>query len=43
MLINRWHRPTKARDFEGEGGPETKQEIYERDNGGDDAVQSNVR
>ncbi|MCJ1227366.1 hypothetical protein MMC12_004021 [Toensbergia leucococca] len=35
--------PTKARDFEGEGGPETKQQLYEEANPGNDDVQGNVR
>ena len=35
--------PTKARDFEGPGGPETKQAIYEDANPGNDDVSSNVR
>ena len=38
-----WFRATKARDFEGEGGPETKQQIYEQENPGNDEVQGNVR
>ena len=37
------HSPTKARDFEGEGGPETKQASYEENNPGNDDVESNVR
>ena len=41
MLILR--RPTKARDFEGEGGPETKAALYEDANPGSDDVTSNVR
>ena len=36
-------RPTKARDFEGPGGPETKQALYEEANPGNDDVTSNVR
>ena len=36
-------RPTKARDFEGPGGPETKQAMYEEANPGNDDVGSNVR
>ncbi|MCJ1257175.1 hypothetical protein MMC24_005000 [Lignoscripta atroalba] len=36
-------RPTKARDFEGPGGPETKQELYEQENPGNDDVSGNVR
>ncbi|KAL9131367.1 MAG: hypothetical protein Q9217_000694 [Psora testacea] len=36
-------RPTKAADFEGAGGPETKQQIYEEANPGNDDVESNVR
>ena len=36
-------RPTKARDFEGEGGPETKQQMYSEANPGNDDVESNVR
>ncbi|KAF6218425.1 hypothetical protein HO133_005774 [Letharia lupina] len=35
--------PTKARDFEGPGGPETKQAIYEEANPGNDDVRNNVR
>lgn len=35
--------PTKARDFEGAGGPETKQQMYEEANPGNDDVKSNVR
>ena len=35
--------PTKARDFEGAGGPETKQAMYEDTNPGNDDVDSNVR
>lgn len=31
-------RVTKARDFEGEGGPEDKQAKFEEENPGDDAV-----
>ena len=34
---------TKARDFEGPGGPETKQQLYEEANPGDDDVTENVR
>ncbi|KAJ8608101.1 hypothetical protein MRB53_039850 [Persea americana] len=36
-------RLTKAKDFEGEGGPEDKQAAFARDNGGSDDVQDNVR
>lgn len=36
-------RPTKAKDFEGAGGPETKKQLYEEANPGNDDVQSNVR
>ena len=36
-------RPTKAKDFEGEGGPEDKQRIYEEENPGNDEVAGNVR
>ncbi|KAI4183172.1 MAG: hypothetical protein LQ346_006405 [Caloplaca aetnensis] len=35
--------PTKARDFEGPGGPETKQQLYEEANPGNDDVRSNIR
>lgn len=35
--------PTKARDFEGEGGPEDKQRKFEEEHPGDDAVRSNIR
>ena len=37
------YRPTKARDFEGEGGPETKQALYEQNNPGNDDVGTNFR
>ncbi|KAF2151488.1 hypothetical protein K461DRAFT_314319 [Myriangium duriaei CBS 260.36] len=33
----------KARDFEGEGGPEDKAAALERDQGGDDSVRRNIR
>jgi len=36
-------RPYKARDFEGVGGPEDKQKLYEQEHPGNDDVQSNVR
>ncbi|KAI9805632.1 MAG: hypothetical protein M1833_005124 [Piccolia ochrophora] len=36
-------QPTKDRDFEGEGGPETKAKIAEEERGGDDSVRGNVR
>ncbi|KAE9968894.1 hypothetical protein BLS_005628 [Venturia inaequalis] len=36
-------RATKAKDFEGEGGPEDKQRRYEEDNGGNEDILSNVR
>lgn len=36
-------RVTKAKDFEGEGGPEDKQAAYAADNGGNDDVTDNVR
>ena len=35
--------PTKAKDFEGEGGPETKKQIYEEEHGGNDDVRGNIR
>lgn len=35
------NRPSKASDFEGAGGPETKQKIYEDANPGNDDVGSN--
>lgn len=35
--------PTKARDFEGPGGPETKKQLYEEANPGNDDVRGNVR
>ncbi|KAL8803257.1 MAG: hypothetical protein Q9182_003288 [Xanthomendoza sp. 2 TL-2023] len=35
--------PTKAQDFEGPGGPETKQRLYEEANPGNDDVIENVR
>ena len=37
------YRPTKARDFEGEGGPEDKAASYAEANPGNDDVGSNVR
>lgn len=36
-------RTTKARDFEGEGGPEEKRRTHEEERGGDDDVRGNVR
>ncbi|CAF9915027.1 MAG: hypothetical protein HETSPECPRED_002272 [Heterodermia speciosa] len=36
-------QPTKARDFEGEGGPEDKAAAYAEANPGSDDVTSNVR
>jgi len=36
-------QPTKARDFEGVGGPEDKEEIARAERGGDDDVGGNVR
>jgi hypothetical protein len=36
-------RPTKARDFEGEGGPEDKARKYAEDHGGNDDILENVR
>ena len=36
-------RTTKARDFEGEGGPEDKRRMHEEERGGDDDVRGNVR
>jgi len=35
--------PTKARDFEGLGGPDEKQNVYETNNPGNDDVEGNVR
>ena len=43
VKINIAHRPTKARDFEGEGGPEDKAALYAEANPGNDDVGSNVR
>ena len=46
LLISKFnvlHRPTKARDFEGEGGPEDKAALYAEANPGSDDVGSNVR
>ena len=34
---------TKAKDFEGEGGPETKAKLYAETNPGNDDVPGNVR
>ena len=42
-LILGYGSPTKARDFEGPGGPETKQQMYEEANPGNDDVMGNVR
>lgn len=36
--IGKHGQPTKARDFEGEGGPEDKAEKVRRDRGGEDGV-----
>jgi hypothetical protein len=36
-------RVTKAKDFEGEGGPETKAERYAEENPGADDIRSNIR
>ncbi|KAE8448104.1 hypothetical protein EG329_009869 [Mollisiaceae sp. DMI_Dod_QoI] len=36
-------KPTKARDFEGVGGPEDKSELSRVERGGDDDVAGNVR
>ena len=36
-------RPTKAKDFEGEGGPETKAQLYAEQNPGNDDVRENLR
>ncbi len=36
-------KPTKARDFEGVGGPEDKSELGRVERGGDDDVAGNVR
>ncbi|KAF2223940.1 hypothetical protein BDZ85DRAFT_234037 [Elsinoe ampelina] len=36
-------KPTKARDFEGLGGPEDKARKYAEDHGGADDVRSNIR
>ncbi|MCJ1307714.1 hypothetical protein MMC25_001362 [Agyrium rufum] len=41
--INKLGRATKARDFEGEGGPEEKQHKYEQENPGNDDVRGNIR
>ncbi|MCJ1301075.1 hypothetical protein MMC08_003874 [Hypocenomyce scalaris] len=41
--ITKSGRPTKARDFEGPGGPETKQRLYEEANPGNDDVRENTR
>ncbi len=39
----RHDRTTKAKDFEGEGGPVTKRQIYQEGNAGDDDVPGNIR
>lgn len=36
-------RPTKARDFEGAGGPEDKAQIYADENAGNNDVRGNIR
>ena len=36
-------RPSKARDFEGVGGPEDKAQAYAEAQGGNDDVRSNIR
>ncbi|KAK4922537.1 hypothetical protein LTR66_010295 [Elasticomyces elasticus] len=36
-------KPTKARDFEGVGGPEDKARLHEEANPGNDDVRSNIR
>lgn len=36
-------RPTKAKHFEGEGGPETKAQLYAEENPGSDSVRENIR
>ncbi|MCJ1293793.1 hypothetical protein MMC34_005349 [Xylographa carneopallida] len=41
--INKLGQPTKARDFEGEGGPETKQALYQQKNPGNDDAGTNFR
>lgn len=43
LIAHTRHRPTKARDFEGEGGPEDKAASYAEANPGNDNVTSNVR
>ena len=35
--------PTKARDFDGEGGPEDKQALYSQENPGNDDVREKIR
>ncbi|KAF2249836.1 hypothetical protein BU26DRAFT_604145 [Trematosphaeria pertusa] len=42
-LDPRMGRPYKARDFEGVGGPEDKDRIYDENNPGNDDVRGNVR
>lgn len=43
LLTHPSHRPYKARDFEGTGGPEDKARIYAEEHGGNDDVRGNVR
>ncbi|KAL8899263.1 MAG: hypothetical protein Q9207_006284 [Kuettlingeria erythrocarpa] len=43
IMLTECISPTKARDFEGPGGPETKQQLYEEANPGNDEVRSNIR
>ena len=41
-MLNLATRVTKDKDFEGEGGPETKQRLYEEANPGNDDVKNNA-
>ncbi|KAH6674197.1 hypothetical protein B0J14DRAFT_653507 [Halenospora varia] len=41
--VGKHGQPTKARDFEGTGGPEDEADIARRERGGDDGVSGNVR
>lgn len=43
LLTSHLNRPYKARDYEGIGGPEDKERMYEEENPGNDDVDSNVR
>jgi hypothetical protein len=43
LFTDHINRPYKARDYEGVGGPEDKERMYEEENPGNDDVTGNVR